>query len=292
MDDLKLVIDYKNNTGFRHSFNELAGSSFGIDFEAWYNSGCWDDTYICHSYIHNNSIVSNVSVSLLNLIINNKNYKAVLIGTVMTRPEYRNRGLSKSLMNSVLGIYEKECDLFYLFANKSALGFYPKFGFEPVIEHQFSIEVDNHNSDVHTIRKLDLSDSNDLNLLKDFAAGRLPVSRAFGVLNGQAVLLWHCLYAYKDEIYYITEEDLIIIYKIKDNILNIYDIIAKKEYRLLNILKRITAGGVKEACFHFTPDDKDLKYTIKEYKPDDALFVKSNLKLMPGIFKYPVTAQA
>ncbi len=94
MEDLKLIIDYKNNNNYRYSFNELAKNTFGINFEKWYNLGFWNDNYICYSYFANNSIISNVSASLIDLVINNQNYKAILIGTVMTHLDFRNQGLS------------------------------------------------------------------------------------------------------------------------------------------------------------------------------------------------------
>ena len=34
-------------------------------------------------------------------------------------------------MNHLLDKYEKECELFYLIANKDVHGYYPKFGFVP-----------------------------------------------------------------------------------------------------------------------------------------------------------------
>ena len=79
-----MVSDYKENPVYRQSFNRLADRVFGIDFEKWYQDGFWNDRYICYSYLHQNEIVSNVSVSLLDLIINSQSHPAALIGTVMT----------------------------------------------------------------------------------------------------------------------------------------------------------------------------------------------------------------
>ena len=37
----QLISDYKTNAVYKESFNELAKMVFGIDFEKWYEHGCW-----------------------------------------------------------------------------------------------------------------------------------------------------------------------------------------------------------------------------------------------------------
>ena len=53
----------------------------------------------------------------------------IQLGTVMTHPDYRKKGLSRVLTNKAIADYREKCDLIYLFANSSVLNFYPKFGF-------------------------------------------------------------------------------------------------------------------------------------------------------------------
>ncbi|MBN6185372.1 GNAT family N-acetyltransferase [Aneurinibacillus sp. BA2021] len=122
------ISDYKENRKYRESFIELARQVFGIDFTRWYEKGCWDGNYVCYSYVDRARVVANVSINKMTVIVEGKEYKAIQIGTVMTHPEYRKQGLSKKLMYHVIDTYEKECDFIYLFANDSALDFYPAFG--------------------------------------------------------------------------------------------------------------------------------------------------------------------
>lgn len=133
--------DFKHQVEYRASFNRLSRLVFGIDFEAWFQKGCWDDRYICHSIVSDKEIISNISVSKMDLVINGVTRKAIQIGTVMTHPEHRGKGLSKKLMKYVLETYENTCDLLFLFANSTVLDFYPKFGFETLPEFQFFIDV-------------------------------------------------------------------------------------------------------------------------------------------------------
>jgi hypothetical protein len=43
--------DFKDQDEYRASFNRLSKLVFGIDFEAWYQKGAWDDRYNCHSIV-------------------------------------------------------------------------------------------------------------------------------------------------------------------------------------------------------------------------------------------------
>jgi predicted N-acetyltransferase YhbS len=74
-----------------------------VDFEKWYQFGFWNNTYVCYSYIDQNEVIANVSVNKLDILIDGKESKTLQIGTVMTRPDYRGNGLSKSLMEIAAG---------------------------------------------------------------------------------------------------------------------------------------------------------------------------------------------
>ncbi|WP_045516395.1 hypothetical protein [Neobacillus niacini] len=68
------VKGYRENEPLRDSFNQLATKTFGIDFEAWYLNGFWTDKYQPYSFTDNGQIVANVSVKILNLVINNETF--------------------------------------------------------------------------------------------------------------------------------------------------------------------------------------------------------------------------
>ncbi len=125
----KIINDYKENKKFRNSFNKLANLVFKIDFEKWYQKGFWDKRYKCYSIIENNAVISNVSITEMDIILNGNIQKAIQFGTVMTHPEFRGQGLAGQLMKTVIEEYEKKVDFFYLFPNNSVLDFYPKYGF-------------------------------------------------------------------------------------------------------------------------------------------------------------------
>ena len=90
--------DYKNDEYLRKSLMSLLQWYLEILFEDWYQKGFWNNRYIPFSYIDGDKVVANVSVNVLNLVINGEKKDAIQIGTVMTHPDYRKRGLSASLL--------------------------------------------------------------------------------------------------------------------------------------------------------------------------------------------------
>lgn len=123
----------RNDKVLVESFYALAEDTFGLQLKAWADAGFWTSSYKCFAFVDDGKVVANVSGSTVTLFIDGKNVKAVQIGTVMTHPSYRGRGLSRQLMHTLLGHYD-EVDLFYLFANSTVLDFYPKFGFEKRVQ--------------------------------------------------------------------------------------------------------------------------------------------------------------
>ena len=42
---------YRDDPALRRSFNDLAGKTFGLDFENWYQNGFWGDAYDPYSVV-------------------------------------------------------------------------------------------------------------------------------------------------------------------------------------------------------------------------------------------------
>ena len=291
---LHFISDYKNDPAYRLSFNELAGKTFGIDFEKWYQLGFWNDRYVCYSFAEGNRIVANVSASRLDLIFKGQRFSTVQIGTVMTEAEFRGRGLAAQLMRRVLSEYEHQCDLIYLFANRSVLDFYPKFGFVPVQESRFTAEIGDPGRFSGGFRRLDLGNSNDLMILKRLIHERRPISPTIDVDQAQSILAWHCLNVFPRDLYYLDDLELLIIYKIQDDVagarLHLYDVIGARKPEFRPIFERVAHRDITKAVFYFTPHFEDLTIQCHPYEdPDDTLFIKSASVRLTGEFAYPLT---
>lgn len=290
--ELLFVKGYKDDTHLRESFNQLAEQTFGIQFESWYQHGYWTEKYQPYSFVDKGKVVANVSVNIINLVIHHEVKQAIQIGTVMTHPDYRNNGLSKMLMDRVLEDF-KNVDLFYLFANQSVLEFYPKFGFERVEEVQFSLETKYKSSNQSGIRKLDGSKSEDLDFIYKLATDRAVISNIFGTINSEELLMFYCLMVFPKDIYYLENEQSLVIYQIEENVLHLYDVVCRNEVNMKEILSRITHDNIKEVVLYFHLDNQELLQKKQPYHSSNVLFVKNMTNVsLPVDFKHPITLQA
>ncbi|MFD1887916.1 GNAT family N-acetyltransferase [Paenibacillus wenxiniae] len=291
MQNLKFTTKYKNNDKLRTSFFKLAADTFDINFERWYRQGGWGEQYIPFSFVDGDQVVANASVNTLELIIHGQRTKAIQIGTVMTDPNYRGKGLSTHLMNQILQEYEHTVDLMYLFANESVLDFYPKFGFKNVEECLFSTKYTSISSKSTIIRKLDINLAADLHLLNNFASNRLPVSQRFATDHTASVLMFYCLNVFNENIYYLEDQNVIVIYQQKDDHIELFDIISTNEINIKDISDQITDEYTKQITFHFTPDGQGLE--LNSTMTNEGLFVKTvGDTLYPAHVKHPITSIA
>lgn len=293
MEELIFVKDYKKDGNLRKSFSELATKVFGISFEEWYQRGFWNDRYIPYSFQLNNRIIANVSINLLGLVVDGKVKKHLQIGTVMTDPDYRNQGLSAKLLQKVIEDFEDDYDVLYLFANKNVLDFYPKFGFKKQTAYDYYMDYTGKKKEASTIKKLDGKNQQDLAFIYSFAAEKAVNSYPFSALHAEGVLLFYCLNVFNEHIYYIEDEEVIVIYEQAENQLELYEILSKKEINMSNILKKITNEETAVIHFHFTPSEKlDVQMKKKEDE-NDVLFIKAkdNFKY-PDKVRHPIMAKA
>lgn len=296
MSDYQLVSDYKHNQKYRESFNALAKSIFGIDFTPWVEQGGWNDKYICYSFIDGDQVIANASINKMTIVLNQTEYNAIQIGTVMTHPDYRMQGLSRKLIDHIIAKYEHECDFIYLFANDSALDFYPKFGFERMQESRFSINAShlkNQTSKTYSVRPLSMYNPVDFTMLKKFAEVRIPVSSILSVINNEHQLLFYFILPFHDSFYYIEEADVVIIFKQEDHQLHIFDIISTTSIDINAILNSIISPDTEVIHFYFTPDYA-IDHMEVELIPqsEDTLFVRPLLKELPKHFMFPITSHA
>lgn len=293
MNSLKLISDYKNNIVYRDSFNDLAKQVFGLDFQPWYKRGYWNDLYICHSFLVKEKIVANVSTTRMNLVIDGKDVSAIQIGTVMTDPTYRKKGLSTALLDHVLKKFAKE-DLIFLFANRSVLDFYPKFGLVELPEYEYTYELDRPSGCTpRYITKLDpLQDNEHLSIIFDIYSKKVCRPQ-LDAKDTEGLLAFYCLLVFHDAVYYIKELNVILIFKIENNVLQLYEVISEKQL-LFEQLIAFIPGTFNEISFYFIPDFDDINVCIKPKIKgiDDVLFVKMNRSLFPNEILFPITTHA
>lgn len=275
--EFEIICDYKHNTTQRASFNRLCNLVFGFNFEEWYQKGFWDERYICHSIIIDDEVVANISVSFMDLVIDGITRKAIQIGTVMTHPEFRNKGFSGLLMKRVIEIYEQECELIILFANSSVLEFYPKFGFTACTEYKFTIEAQHSSSGHAELRKLNCLDAKDVELIKQTARSRRTLSEHFGVINNLGINMFYTLHVLADCFYYSEVDKAVVVFQHEGKTLHLYDIICDTEVDFTGLCSRISNVQAQNIQFHFTPDQFTMEAVVEPMdSSEDKLFIKAN----------------
>ncbi len=300
----KLISDYRNNEEYRTSFCKLVGEIFGlVDFEEWFNKEYCNKNYIFYSYIHKDKVIANVSVNKFNIIIDGKLTNAIQLGTVMTHKDYRNKGLIRDLMNKIFNDYEDKCDFIYLFANNSVLDFYPKFGFKKVYENSYEMDTkqvyeNNHNMEYKEacinqckLRKLNVNSNEDKTIIDRLCKVRKPISSAFGVVNDEWPIKTYCNYMYKDNLYYIEDEDIIVILDRNNHVVDLYDILSQNEIDIDSIIEKVILKDDKKINFNFVPDSN--KYSVRKgikIDEDDTLFVKSSSNYLNADVLFPDTS--
>ena len=112
----ELIKNYRKNDELRHSFNELAKATFGLDFEDWYQNGYWGENYIPYSIVKDGNVIANVSVNITDMNWKGSKKHFIQLGTVMTAESYRNQAIYKDY-RSGMKVVELACK--YYLSEKS-----------------------------------------------------------------------------------------------------------------------------------------------------------------------------
>ena len=263
---------YKDDEKLRKSFNKLAQDTFCIDYEEWYKRGYWKNRYIPYSIIDKDKVVANVSVNII--------YFNIL--GVEKLCDHRGKGLSRFLIKKAIAEWKEKSDMIYLFANDSALDFYPKFGFEKEKEYIFYKLInyalcknDNCNKDSEQkqeYKTLNMENKEE----RDFLYKKImssAVNLKLSMIKGTDLAMFYCISFMKDNIYYFKDIDTIAICETKGNTLFIYEVYSEEKIDLDCIIKRFAEEKINRVIIGFTPDDSSL-YENELYREDDTtLFI-------------------
>lgn len=271
---MDIVSDYSNNDKLRKSFFKLANSVFGIDFETWYNAGYWNDNYKCYSFIDNNTVISNASVSSMNILHHGRMEQYLQIGTVMTHPSYRGKGLAGKLVKHIC---KNSPYPVFLFAEAVNSDFYEHLGFSAYKQYSYIYKKEENTSHrALPIEHWDIKQQQYRKLLfKQYK--KKKAFNGFDVLNGEHILFFHLLYDRNLHVGYFKEINSIVIYKINKDNLNIYEIISSDLPEFPDIIKCMPADNINTIGLMFTPPANWLEYlnTSVINDKDNLLFVNN-----------------
>lgn len=265
--DYEVVSDFRDNAELRASFCRLAKKTFWIDFENYYQKGYWKDEFNPHVIVIDGEIVSNISVNKIKMRENGIEHNIIQLGTVMTDEKYRNRGLNRVIMETILNKY-RDAEGIYLFGNDSVLDFYPKFGFKQAKEFCCSSNVQGGKQKAI---KVPMENSSDWNAFQEKIKPYHSIS-SFASLNPNLNMFYLTSYL-KDDLYYIEETDSYVVAEIEENELILSDIWTQNSVNPdLNIITSAFGENINHVRLHFSVDNTG--YELKEFHEDDCtLFV-------------------
>ena len=257
----------------RRGFMNLAKQVFGLDFEPWRAGGWWGEDYIPHALMDGERVAANVSANVIRARVQGADRTYLQIGTVMTDPEYRGRGLARRLMEEVLARYGGKCDGAYLYANDSVLDFYPKFGFQKAQGYQHSLLVQKSGEPV---RKLDIDDPKDRARLVEAYLGRSNPHSALPVIGNKGLLMFYCGQFLKSCVYEVPGLDAVAIAVYDGGSMLVHDVFGGSA-PLKEILNALAAEETKTAHLGFTPADAEVFHAEPHVEENTTLFVTGEL---------------
>lgn len=262
---MNIIHGYRNDRGLRDSFNALAEQTFGLNFEGWYQNGFWGDCYDPHSIVLDGRVVANVSVNRTDFVMAGRRYRILQLGTVMTDPDYRGRGLSRAIMEFI-GREYADVDGWYLFGNDSVVDFYPKFGFWPGREMAYRKSVNRS------------GDSSAEQVIMDGPAGWARLAAAMEkstfreglpMVENPGLIFFYVSQFMQEAVWHIPALDAWVIAEPEDGVLTLHNIFADSAVTIDDVVAAF--GNVHEIRLGFAPADPE-GWEISALQEEDCHF--------------------
>lgn len=253
------------------SFNRLAQQTFGLSFGHWMRQQPQDNSFVPHVLLKDGQVVANISANRMELSVLGQPRQYLQLGTVMTAPSFRNRGLSRFLMDRVLEEWQNSCDGVYLFANRSVLQFYPKFGFTKATEYRYSAELPQETGGKPAVRRLWIENGADRALLlQRFRQGN-PFSAL--ALRGNENLLWFYASSLFRENLYAVEDLGAAVVEYDGSQMICHDLYCGADTSLHKILAALARPESRRVRLGFTPREPAGWTAVPEQDEEDTLFL-------------------
>lgn len=280
--------DYRGNDTLRHSFNELATETFELSFESWYQNGYWGEKYVPYSVVIDGTVISNVSVNLIDCELNGKVRHYIQLGTVMTKELHRGKGYCRILMETILRDYEI-CDGFFLFANDSVLDFYPKFGFQPAQEYRFCADIRAGSE----CRAEPVSMANRQDWACFLKEKNLRSGNGILQLNTDGLTMFYLTQFMQNNVYYIKTPDAYVIADIDNDTLILYDVFSKSPVDMIEVCNSF-GNSITKAKFVFVPKETEKLEKYEHVEPNTTFYIRGDhlLQDMDIILSFPEIAHA
>lgn len=198
-------------------------------------------------------VVAHVGVIELPLLLDGVRRRFAGIHAVCTEVSQRNRGHMRAAMAAALEHVDAHFDGALLWANDPAI--YGRFGFVVREESMFVGPV--QGGARGRVQPLSLTDADDLALLLQHLSRRMPVSLRSDVVDATTLTLIDlALWQPGPSLALLPDLDCIVVYRVRERFLDLYDVIAEQPVALAELGARL-GERIDTAIVYFTPDRLD-----------------------------------
>ena len=234
----------------------LLDDTFGIDVTILDRLGGPDPTGLPFAWFDvSGTCIANISVFSMPLVINGNFTRAAGLQSGAVRPEYRGRGLFRSVMEAALDYCDSEgFEAVTLLTDKPAL--YERYGFRALAQHRFAGPAP-AGGRAGATRQLDMANDADVTLLRRLLNGRRPVSDRFAPLRQVEMFLFNAALMPDLRLDLMEEDGAVIAWQQgADGTFELFDVAGAQIPALTDILAglRITPSKIR---VHFAPDHLD-----------------------------------
>jgi len=188
-DGLTLRQDYFDDPSAWKGLVDLLQDTFSIDIGIQDQFGGPDRSSMPFGYFDQEGrCVANFSAFSMPMMVNGRAVKAAGYQSGAVRPEWRERGLYRDLMQRAFDRTAAEgYELDLLLTDKPAL--YERYGFRTVPQHVFVAQIPKLQKSESSVRQLSLETPDDIGLIKSILQSRKPVSSCFAVVRQMEMFL-------------------------------------------------------------------------------------------------------
>jgi GNAT superfamily N-acetyltransferase len=284
---------YWDDPAARAAFKSFLIDIHGLDLSEWERCGYWDERYVPYSLFDGSGrVAASACLYSMDAVLGGRRCVLGQLSAMGTRPELRRRGLARRLLERAMSDSAAEGHAgTFLFANDEAVPFYRRCGFVPVAEETPTLAVTSPPAPRPGIRRLDPTDAADRALVYRRASERAAVSNVLGAIAPKLVM-FHFLHTLAEHTYHIADVDAVVAFGVRDGVLSLYDVIARKMPSLADIHPYLGIAPHREIVFHFAPDRLGVTPTGSRPLPGNNAHRDQRLRLPDGACVFPFTAHA
>ena len=245
--------DYFGDPAASRALAALLDETFGIDVTILDRLGGPDPTGVPFAWFDaSGTCIANISAFSMPLVINGIFARAAGLQSGAVRPDFRGRGLFRSVMEAALDHCDSEgFEAVTLLTDKPAL--YERYGFRALTQHRF-IGPAPTGGRAGATRRLDIARDTDVTALRRLLNGRRPVSDRFAPLRQIEMFLFNAALTPDLRLDLLEEDGAVIAWQWgEDGTFELLDVAGAQIPALADILASLRIAPAKIRV-NFAPD--------------------------------------